>query len=93
MIMARQDSLITKWLELRIKGWRLLNISHYVKFLTVGLYHVASSIEHTWIKGSVGESMEVQESRGNDIVEERSHLTDPRRTHFFHIHIWNPESV
>ena len=27
------------------------------------------------------------------IVEERSHLTDPRRTHFFHIHIWNPESV
>ena len=27
------------------------------------------------------------------IVEERSHSTSPRRTYFFHLHIWNPESV
>ena len=27
------------------------------------------------------------------LVEERSHSTSPRRTYFFHLHIWNPESV
>ena len=27
------------------------------------------------------------------IVEERRHSTSPRRTYFFHLHIWNPESV